>query len=155
MDKKIIIGVVVVVLAGAFFYSGMVYGEQKSKGKGNGAGQDRQAQFQRFVGQSENGGVGGQVRMRGNGNGGFTAGEILSKDENSITIKLRDGGSKIILLSGSTQVMKEAQGSANDLSTGAWVSVAGEANPDGSVNAQSVQIRPSAPTNPLGKQKVN
>lgn len=64
-----------------------------------------------------------------------------------MTLKLRDGGSKIILLSGSARIMKETEGSIDDLSIGTGVSVMGEANSDGSINAQSVQIRQNVPGN--------
>lgn len=73
----------------------------------------------------------------------MTAGEILSNDGTSITIKMADGSTKIVLVSPSTQVMKMAAGSLSDLSTGTNVSVVGSANSDGSVTATSVQIRPA------------
>jgi len=68
------------------------------------------------------------------------AGEIIAKDDSSMTIKLNDGGSKIVLISGSTKTTKQADATADDLAVGTKVSVLGTTNSDGSVSAQSVQI---------------
>lgn len=86
-----------------------------------------------------------------NGGGGAVGGQVIAKDASSITIQLRgsqtDGsaGSKIVFLSDATQVMKSIQGASSDLTIGEQVMAIGTANSDGSVNAQSVQIRPAMP----------
>lgn len=79
---------------------------------------------------------------------GFASGEVLSKDDKSLTIKLRNGGSQIILLSDKTQVVKSDQGVITDVIVGGNVTINGTANQDGSVTAESIQIRPGAPTTP-------
>ena len=71
-------------------------------------------------------------------------GEIIAKDEQSITVKLLDGGSKIIFFSETTNVGKINSGTASDLLLGEQVTVNGLPNDDGSVTAQMIQIRPSA-----------
>ncbi len=131
----VIVAVAAVVGAGAFF-GGTKYAESKTPVRG-GAGQARTGQF---GGQGFAGGAAARA------NGGVTAGEILSKDDKSITVKLRDGGSKIIFFSDTTQVMKAAAGTSDDLAVGAQVTATGSANADGSISAQSIQLRPNAPT---------
>lgn len=134
MNKKIITGVVAIVILGGVFYAGVAYGKSGTSARsqfGNG----------QFTGNLN--GVGG---MRAGMGGGFIAGEIISKDVSSVTIKMQDGSTKIVLVGTSTQVMKSAIGTANDLITGTTVTVTGSANSDGSVTAQSVQIRPAGMT---------
>ncbi|MDD5152914.1 MAG: hypothetical protein PHS95_02910 [Candidatus Pacebacteria bacterium] len=83
----------------------------------------------------------GQRGMRGGG--GLTSGEILSMDAQSITVKLRDGGSRIVFYTDKTSVSKMVSGTIKDLSVGTQVNITGTSNADGSVNADSVQIRPA------------
>lgn len=90
-------------------------------------------------GGSMNRGQGG-MSMRG---GGFVSGEVLSVDTNSMVVKMRDGSSKIVLYSPSTEISKFASGLISDVSTGKQVMINGTTNSDGSVTATSVQIRPT------------
>ena len=124
------------VLMGVIFYAGNMYGQNKASSLAQG----------NTGGRSFGGGRGGR------GGGGFVTGEILSKDAHSITVKLRDsansgqGGSKIVFYTDKTTVMKSLDGSLSDLVVGKQISVMGMPSPDGSVNAESIQIRP-APSN--------
>ena len=117
------------------FFGGMKYQERKAP-----------QMFRQFSGPNGARDA-GQRRL----NQGFRPvnGEILSKDEQSITIKLQDGGSKIVFISDSTSVMKSTQGSLGDIAVGGQVMATGSPNPDGSISAQSIQIRsivqPAAP----------
>lgn len=131
MDKKlIIVSLVAVILIGAAFYGGMAYGKSQ-----------RPAMFAR---NGQGGQFGNFARggARGAG-GGFTAGEVLSKDAGSLTIKLPNGSSMIVLTSSSTAVMKAATGTIADVQVGSNVAVQGSANSDGSLSAQSIQLRPA------------
>lgn len=90
--------------------------------------------------------MGQGVRMQGtNGTARNVAfrpvsGEILNMDEKTLTVKMQDGSSKIILLSDSTTYTKSDAGKREDLKDGAQVLVIGETNTDGSVTAQDIQL---------------
>lgn len=118
MNKTTMIVIGLVLIAGSF-YAGMKYGGNATVTPNNG-----------------NGNFGARIR-NGNGgpDGGFVTGEIIAKDDKSITLKLRDGGSKIVFLTSATPVTKSVSGSVSDLTLSEQVSVTGTANPDGSVSA--------------------
>ncbi|MBI4991677.1 MAG: hypothetical protein HZB99_00465 [Candidatus Harrisonbacteria bacterium] len=147
MNKLILIIIAVaVVVGGGAFYGGMKYVESKSlRGQfsrvdfQNLSSEERQQRFQ------EIGGSGGSRGGRLGQSGGFASGEIISKDDKSITVKLRDGGSKIVFYSDVTEVGKFINGVLSDLKIGENVSINGTVNSDGSITAQSVQIRPLPP----------
>lgn len=77
----------------------------------------------------------------GSENGDFAVGEIIGKDEKSITIKTPGGGSKIIFFSDSTSIGKSAEGSVSDLETGKQVMISGTVGSDGSLSAKNIQVR--------------
>lgn len=138
MQKILPIVIVAVIVGGAAFYGGIKYNG------GNGA--NLQANLSR-QGLQQTGGVGAARRGNGGQGGGFTGGEIISKDNKSVTVKLQDGSSKIVFVSDSIQIMKSTQGSASDLTIGKQITVTGSVNTDGSITAQSVQIRQLLPAN--------
>jgi hypothetical protein len=74
--------------------------------------------------------------------GGRVVGEVLSIDDSSLTVKLGDGSSKIVLLASDTAYTKSESGSKNDIKTGTRVGVFGLSNSDGSITAQDIQINP-------------
>ena len=128
MKNNILIIVVVVALvvgAGGFF-AGMKYQQSKRPSFGQFARDGQRGQFQNRNGQ----------------NFRPVSGEIISSDEKSITVKLQDVSSKIVVLSEVTSINKAEQGSKEDLKTGEQVAVFGTENSDGSVTAQNVQLNP-------------
>jgi len=143
MNKKIIWGVVgIIVLVGVFF-GGVSYGKSQTTAPiANTAG------FAAYAGARGTRG--------GSFGGGATIGKIISKDATSITVQLMTPGgsatsttpvgSKIVLLDSSTPITKEVSGSLSDLTVGTNVSITGTANTDGSVSAKTIQIRPNIPT---------
>lgn len=145
MNNKLLLSVLVtaVIVGGGGFYGGMKYGQSNpvfsgKGGFGNISAEDMQARF-----QQRSGTAGGQ-KSTGTpkiGGGGMVMGEILSKDDKSITVKEQNGGSKIVFLGSSVTVNKTLIGSLGDLKAGDSVSIIGSANSDGSINAKSIQIQ--------------
>ncbi len=148
MSKTLPIIIGIIIVGGGAFYGGMKYGQSKTTSSfsqgpdafANFSPEERQARFSQIGGANAN----GSMRVMRNG-GGFTSGEVLAKDDKSITLKLPDGGSKIIFFSDTTKVAKTAEGAVSDLAVGTQVSVTGAANSDGSMSAQTIQIRPQMP----------
>jgi len=129
----IIIAVTIIVGSGAF-YGGIKYAQST-----------RQNLIPRnnLNGQEFNGNINDiRLRQRFN-NQGLAIGEIISKDDKSITLKLRNGGSKIIFLADSTEITKSTKGTLDDLENGKNVVVNGTTNSDGSITAQIIQLRPN------------
>ncbi len=136
MKNSLLLMIVLVIVVGAgSFYGGMRYEQSKTPSRGAGADAQMRGRFRGMGGLGF--GMGG-----GRGGDGFAIGEILSKDDKSFTLKLRDGGSKIIFYTTSTQVRKTTDGNLDELTVGKQVTVNGAANSDGSVTAQMVQMRP-------------
>ncbi len=156
MNKTLLIVLATAVVVGAVaFYSGMKYGASQgvsSQSLQNLSPSDRQQLFQglrgSFGGGGGRNGDGSTSFAAGRQSGGFTSGEIISKDAQSITIKLRDGSSKIVFYSDATEISKFVNSSASDLGVGQTVSVSGASNQDGSITAQSIQLRSASQTTP-------
>jgi hypothetical protein len=137
MKSPITISIIIaVVFAGAGFFGGIEY--QKSKN-------------QAFVRRMGNGQFGpGQGFNRG----GFrpVSGEITSIDDKSITVKMVDGSSKIIILSEKTEINKADTATKDELKTGTRVVVFGTTNTDGSVTASNIQLNPRQFVSPYPTQ---
>jgi len=146
MQNKMLAGFIIAVVAvgAGSFYGGTVYG--MAYGKCKGVAQNETKNFQNFSGQGGQMGN-GQGRVVGNraANGSFVNGDVIAKDDKSITVKSMDGGSKIIFLSSTTQINKSVTGALSDLEIGKNVMVTGTTNPDGSLTAKSVELRTDMP----------
>jgi len=137
MDKKNLTTLIiaVVVVGAASFYGGMKYSQSQQPANNR----QGMANF-----QGRPGGAGANIagmRNRVGAGGGFINGDILKKDDTSLTVKLPDGGSKIIFINASSSIVKSTAGSTADLSIGKTVSINGTANADGSMMAQMIQLR--------------
>lgn len=132
-------GVLVILVGAGAFFGGMKF-------------QQRQQPLLNAI-RDQAGSGQGVRKMMGAGNAGSgyagtgkgfqpVVGEIISQDESSLTVKMPDGSSKIVVMGESVTVSKMADGSRADLVEGAQVTVMGTTNSDGSVTAQTVQIVP-------------
>ena len=142
MHKAVPIVVACVVVGGAAFFGGMKYGESKSVPNPEGGNRGQFGGGAGGVGARRAGagaGTGVGARM---GGGNFIGGEIIAKDDKSVTVKLQDGGSKIIFFSGSTKVLTSVEGKPEDLKVGSNIMATGDTNTDGSITAKSIQTRP-------------
>jgi len=136
MKKLLQIIIALVVIGGGAFYGGMRYGQgtyqisknlspeklQSSQGKTGGA-------FSKGI---------KDIKAESN----FLNGEVIIKDEQSLTLKVPDGGSKIIFFSDSTVISKITEGSIDDIEIGKQIMITGEQNSDGSYTAKTIQLSP-------------
>lgn len=126
LNTILLIVILLLLVGGGLFFAGMKYQQSKLPSFGQFRGAMRQE-----------GAPGAQQRGLGT-----VRGEIISQDEGSITVKLPDDSSKIVLISENTEITKAAEGAVDDLEVGKQVMVFGQENSDGSVSAESVQINP-------------
>lgn len=138
MNSKIISGIIVsaIVIISVSFFAGTKFNQKTTATVGDFTrGQNLGMPPGNFQ-------TGTRANRTGMLTGGFSSGEVISKDDKSITIKLQSGGSKIIFLSSKTSVTKSVSGTQNDLAIGNQVMVTGTGNPDGSITGETIQIRP-------------
>lgn len=143
---KIIIPAIVIgiVAAGSAFFSGVKYAE--SKKTPTDPRSSARGTFNTSGTAGQNGAGARRGMAGGQGFGGAVSGDIIARDESTITVKMRDGGSKIIFYTSSTPITKTVLATTGDLVAGEPIMILGAANQDGSVNAQSIQLRPAFPS---------
>jgi formylmethanofuran:tetrahydromethanopterin formyltransferase len=119
-NNILIIAILLIIVGAGSFFAGMKYQQSKLLSRGG----FRQS-------------IPGTQRPTGTE---AVRGEIISQDEKSITVKLQDNSSKIVLISENTAINKATEGSADDLKTGEQVMIFGQKNSDGSVSATNIQL---------------
>lgn len=127
-----------IVVAGTAFFGGVKYRDyqlQKQRTNFSGGQFFRQGQF---AGQNSNGQRQGGQRF----GGGALTGQVMGLDDKSMTVKLPDGSTKIVIFSDKTIYYKSSEASKSDLTQGINVAVLGTANSDGSVTAENISINP-------------
>jgi hypothetical protein len=119
--------VVVVALAGGFFWGKSIASTTRA-GLAGTAGGFSSSTRSRFAG------AGGTT-------GGFTTGQVAAISSSSLTLQLANGNSEVVFYSSSTLISEPMTVPVSDLSSGTNVMVAGTTNSDGSLTAQSIQVR--------------
>lgn len=132
--NSIVITAILVLIVGALsFFGGMKY--QQTKGRGaNLIGQFTEGGNRQSGARFGGGAVNGANRP--------VLGQIINLDDKSITVKMIDGSSKIVLIPDTAVISKTDTGAKTDLKTGINVGVFGTTNSDGSVTAQNIQLNP-------------
>lgn len=132
-----------IIAGGAGFFGGMKYQESR---RGSVARQFGGGQMNR------NGLAAGPLRLGEASRQGFrpVAGEIIKSDATSVTVKLADGSTKIVILTDKTTINKAEAATKDDLKTGQTVAVFGTENADGTMTAQTVQLNPEFRMRGLG-----
>jgi len=131
--KPIVVVIIAVGVGALAFFGGTQYQKSQTTTSRN---------FTVGQGSGRNGQMGGVSGTRRIGNGQPVSGEIINIDNASLTVKLADGSSRIVLLSEKTIYNKTANVQKSELKVGEKVGVFGTNNTDGSVTAQNVQLNP-------------
>jgi hypothetical protein len=142
MNKKSTLVIWAVVIAVVFFGAGWGMKSSSSSSASSATTAARGTYTGTFSGTA-----GARARTSG---GGLVAGKIVSVDPTSISVALPNStsttattGSTVVLYSSGTSILKSVIGSSADLQVGNSVTVSGTTNSDGSVSANSIQIRPT------------
>ena len=130
----------IILAGGGGFYGGTIY--QKNKITQNPRSMFESMRSNGNFPGGPNSGDQTSVARRQFGGGGQITGEITSADDKSITVKVTDGSSKIIILSSKTSINKAGEATKSDLKVGERVAAFGTTNSDGSVTAQNIQLNP-------------
>jgi len=140
--KKILLVIITFIIAGSgAFYGGIRYQQSKNSLE-NLSHQNFQSLSEEQRQQIFSANIGDKLRQGAGKESGqnFITGEVITKDEESLTLKILDSGSKIVFFSASTKILKTIDGSINDIVAGNQITVSGEQNSDGSYTAKVVQV---------------
>lgn len=120
-----------VVVGAAGFYGGIRYQQTRPPQPGSFSARAGRGQFPI---------ASGSPQIRFNASNRPLSGEILSLDEQSLTLKLEDGSSKIILLPDSVVINQTEVASKTDLTVGSTIIVFGNGDDSGTVTADSINL---------------
>jgi len=134
MKKTILFLIILIIIGGGSFWGGMKYQQNKISSQRTSFQNLSPEQRQQFV------------QRAGRAGANFLSGEVINKDEKSLTLKLPDGSTKIVFFSGSTQISKATEGTIDDIEIGKQIMVSGDQNSDGSLTAKTIQLSPPRPT---------
>jgi len=128
-NKNLLVAILVIGVGVGGFFAGMKYQENRQFPK---------LGFRAMKGRRQRGMPGlqevegsGMIRVKG---------EIIGQDKESVTIKLPDDSSKIVLVSEKTMINKMTEGVVGDLETGKQIVVFGQENSDKSISATNIQL---------------
>jgi hypothetical protein len=139
MKNNYVTIVVAIACAVIFFFIGMAYGK-------GGTTTAATAGARGAFSSSTRGGFGG----RAGAGGGFVTGQIVSVSNGTIVVQMPNGNSANVFFSSSTQVIKPQVAPVSTLTPGTMVMIGGTTNTDGSVSAQTIQIRTGTSTGAFG-----
>lgn len=129
MKNNWLITIILVVVVGvAAFFAGSQYQKMQRPSFG-GRGFGGNGLYRRFGGANS-------------ANTQAVRGQIISSGNGTITVKMQDGSTKLVIVGSSTSIMKAVAGNQSDLITGQNVMIFGTGNSDGSVMANIVQLNP-------------
>lgn len=120
MKREILFLIILILVATAAFYGGMKYQQNKTP----------QRTFFQREGQTT------QMRER------MLSGEVISKDEKSLTLKLPDGSTRIVFLSEKTEFLKMTEGNLSDIEVGKQIMIIGNQTTEGAFVAEQIQLSP-------------
>lgn len=149
---KIVLGIILMlVIAGASFYGGMVVGKNQATASAAAVPMNSPEGFQPPDGAAVPGNSTRSFGARGQGGAagdfaapdGMTFGEIESIDGNTLTLTTQAGGTVMVQVTDTTLIEKNASVEISDLIAGDTVIVSGSDNSDGSITARSVQVAPA------------
>lgn len=133
---------IAVLTGGVGFWGGTMYQKSKSMFNFQNRGEGRTMMQGQNTNTKPSGngvtpGMPGQIGSRN------TTGEVTAKDDKSMTVKMNDGSSRIIILSDKTVYRISEESSLGLITVGTKVAVFGESGADGSVTATNIEINPA------------
>lgn len=131
---------IAIICAVVFFFIGRATVSSSPSGAGTFSSSTRGA----FAGRGGAGGAGGAAL-------GLVAGQIVSVSNGVITVSLANGNSENVYFSSSTPIIEPQPAPASALKPGTTVMIGGTTNSDGSVTAQTIQLRVGSSTGAFGR----